>query len=318
MSGWPVHRAVSATSWSGRASAVTIGADTITMNCTCPYRTPGQYLGKLWLENAELVAPGVAENPEIVAALLLVVVAVGADRFEALDFRLDIVGFEVQVHPVLGDLLVAGALERDLVARGRAAGVIVVAATHPERPAGWVIAWGDPDAGGLDIRPLRFPGERTIDRTAVAGYLDKYATKSTEDTGHLSKRLRADTVDYYADDSHPGRLVEACWTLGTPEAGPDWERMRRWAHQLGYGGHFFTKSRRYTATFHVVRAARRTWVRRQADLDTEATNATEVVITSWSFVGIGWQTTGDALLAQTSAAVARERRRIAREEAVSA
>jgi hypothetical protein len=25
--------------------------------------------------------------------------------------------------------------------------------------------------------------------------------------------------------------------------------MRRWAHQLGYGGHFFTKSRRYTATY---------------------------------------------------------------------
>jgi Replication initiator protein, pSAM2 len=188
---------------------------------------------------------------------------------------------------------------------------------HPVRPTGWVIGWGDPDAGGLDIRPLRFPGERAIDRSAVAGYLAKYATKSTEDTGHLSKRLRPDTVDHYTDDTHPGRLVDACWTLGTPEAGPEWERMRRWAHQLGYGGHFFTKSRRYTATFRVIRAARRAWVRRQADLDTEATNATEVVITSWSFVGIGWQTTGDALLAQTSAALARERRRIAREEAVS-
>jgi hypothetical protein len=188
---------------------------------------------------------------------------------------------------------------------------------HPQRPAGWVIGWGDPDAGGLDIRPLRFPGEQTIDRSAVAGYLAKYATKSTEDTGHLSKRLRADTVDYYTEDTHPGRLVEACWTLGAPEAGPEWERMRRWAHQLGYGGHFFTKSRRYTATFHLIRAARRTWVRRQADLDTEATNAAEVVITSWAFAGIGWRTTGDALLAQTSAALARERRRIAREEAVA-
>ena len=188
---------------------------------------------------------------------------------------------------------------------------------HPERPAGWVIGWGDPDAGGLDVRPLRFPGERMIDRTAVAGYLAKYATKSTEDTGHLSKRLRADTVDFYTDDTHPGRLVDACWTLGAPEAGPDWDRMRRWAHQLGYGGHFFTKSRRYTVTFRVIRAARRTWVRRQADLDAEATNETELVVTSWAFVGIGWRTTGDALLAQTSAALARERRRIAREELIS-
>ena len=40
-------------------------------------------------------------------------------------------------------------------------------------------------------------------------------------------------------------------------------------------------------------------------------------MTSWAFVGIGWRTTGDALLAQTSAALARERRRIAREELIS-
>jgi hypothetical protein len=194
------------------------------------------------------------------------------------------------------------------------AGTAFFTPPHLLRPAGWVIAWGDADAGGLDARPLRFPGDRAIDRSAVAGYLAKYATKSTEDTGHVSKRLRPDTIDFYTDDTHPGRLVDACWTLGTPEAGPEWERMRRWAHQLGYGGHFFTKSRRYTATFHVIRAARRTWVRRQADLQTEAAIAAEVVITSWSFAGIGWRTTGDALLAQTSAALARERRRIAREE----
>jgi hypothetical protein len=56
-------------------------------------------------------------------------------------------------------------------------------------------------AGGLDVRPLRFPGDRMIDRTAVAGYLAKYATKYTEDTGHLSKRLRAETVDLYTDGS---------------------------------------------------------------------------------------------------------------------
>jgi len=64
--------------------------------------------------------------------------------------------------------------------------------------------------------------------------------------------------------------------------------MRRWAHQLGYGGHFFTKSRRCTATFRVIRTARRTWIRRQADLDTEATNDAAVVVTSWPFLGIGW------------------------------
>ena len=32
-----------------------------------------------------------------------------------------------------------------------------------------------------------------------AGYLAKYATKSTEITGHVSARLTADTIDLYAD-----------------------------------------------------------------------------------------------------------------------
>ena len=40
-------------------------------------------------------------------------------------------------------------------------------------------------------------------------------------------------------------------------------------------------------------------------------------IIAYAFAGIGWRTTGDALLAQTSAALARERRRIAREELIS-
>ena len=65
------------------------------------------------VEHAELVAPGVAHDPEVEAALLLVVIAGGAQRFQALDLGLDIVGLQVEVHPFLGDLLVVGALEQD-------------------------------------------------------------------------------------------------------------------------------------------------------------------------------------------------------------
>jgi hypothetical protein len=32
--------------------------------------------------------------------------------------------------------------------------------------------------------------------------------------------------------------------------------MRRWAHQFGFGGHCFTKSRRYGPTFKALREAR--------------------------------------------------------------
>ncbi|MBM7784969.1 hypothetical protein JOD67_001649 [Tenggerimyces flavus] len=38
-------------------------------------------------------------------------------------------------------------------------------------------------------------------------------------------------------------------------------RLRRWAHMPGYGGHFFTKSRRYSTTFGQLRRARIDWRR---------------------------------------------------------
>jgi hypothetical protein len=46
------------------------------------------------------------------------------------------------------------------------------------------------------------------------------------------------------------------------------------------------------------------------DTDEEST----LVIGTLGFAGIGWRTTGDALLANTSAALARERRRVGCEE----
>ena len=53
------------------------------------------------------VVPGVAEDPEVVAAFLLVVVTGGAEGFEMANFGLDVVGFQVGVHPLLVGLEVA-------------------------------------------------------------------------------------------------------------------------------------------------------------------------------------------------------------------
>ena len=64
------------------------------------------------MEHAELVAPGVAHDPEVKAALLLMVIAGRAQRLQALDLGLNIVGLQVEVHPFLGYLLVVGALEQ--------------------------------------------------------------------------------------------------------------------------------------------------------------------------------------------------------------
>jgi Replication initiator protein, pSAM2 len=179
---------------------------------------------------------------------------------------------------------------------------------HDERPAGWPIDWGEQ----LDIRPLRLRGNGDVTDSAVVAYLVKYATKSTESTGHVSKRLTASTVDYYADpDTHAGRLVDACWTLGGVEG---WDGLRRWAHMLGFGGHFGTRSRRYSTTLRALRAARRVWRRRELVETREHAEETTLVVGSWSYAGVGWRSTADALLATSAAARARERRRTARDE----
>jgi hypothetical protein len=220
---------------------------------------------------------------------------------------------------------------------------------HPDREQGWEIAWGaqlEPRQVRLTVRDLDDRGEITTG--AVAGYLAKYATKATEVTGHASKRLDEETARIHGvRTTHPGRLIRACWDLGTPPAAvhqdhdawicaggdptdPDsplgrWNagygRLRRWAHMLGFGGHFSTKSRRYSTTLGALRQARRDWRRAQLrdtgpedehqDLDDDETT---VVINSLAFAGIGWHTTADALLANTAAANARAQRLTAREE----
>ena len=177
---------------------------------------------------------------------------------------------------------------------------------HPDGP--WRIGWGEQ----LDVRPLRLRGDGDVTDRAVVAYLAKYATKSTESTGHVSKRLTASTVDYYADPhTHAGRLVDACWTLGGEDG---WDGLRRWAHMLGFGGHFGTRSRRYSTTLRELRAARRTWRRRELVETREHVEETTLVVGSWTYAGSGWRNTADALLATSAAARARERRRIARDE----
>jgi hypothetical protein len=192
---------------------------------------------------------------------------------------------------------------------------------HQKHPDGWSIEWGRQ----LDIRPVRVPGDREISDQMVAGYLAKYATKSTEAAGHLSRRLDRDTIDLYADPqgSHIERLIDACWTLGgydprlrlSEQHTRPYARLRRWAHMLGFGGHFLTKSRRYSITFRILRERRVVWRRTEyADAARQHDQETTLTVASLNYVGSGWLTSGDALLANTAAAMARERQRIGRIE----
>ncbi|MGH4022619.1 MAG: replication initiator [Pseudonocardiaceae bacterium] len=182
----------------------------------------------------------------------------------------------------------------------------------------------------LDIRPVAFTGALTD--IAVAGYLAKYATKATEATGHVSRRITTDTIGAYATTAtHAGLLIRACWTLGRRpdetypgEWKPSYGRLRRWAHMLGFGGHFATKSRRYSTTRRALKTARRDWHQarhhtRPASFDTaeHAEAETTLVVGVLTFAGVGYRTLGDQWLALTATAQARERRQTAKEERMS-
>jgi hypothetical protein len=132
-------------------------------------------------------------------------------------------------------------------------------------------------------------------------------------------RITAGNLRLYGNPaSHQGRLILTAWQLGN-HPHPDFQALRRWAHMLGYRGHFATKSRRYSTTMRALRAARRAWHRRQHPLAThEGSDETVVTITDLEWAGRGWRTTGDAVLALSATARAREHRPIGRKETSAA
>jgi hypothetical protein len=182
--------------------------------------------------------------------------------------------------------------------------------------------WGEQ----LDVRNITTDSDQAGELSAeqVAGYIAKYATKATESFGAgLDRRLTADDDLDHLDKlpAHVAELVRAAWELG---GRPELEglRLRKWAHMLGFGGHWSTKSRRYSTTFTVLRRARAAFARRRRACDGVPLDAwgrpeddqAVIVVASWSYVGSGYQTTGEAWLAASAAARAREARRIAKEE----
>jgi hypothetical protein len=180
--------------------------------------------------------------------------------------------------------------------------------------------WGEQ----LDVRNItRDDQEGELSAEQVAGYVAKYATKATESFGSgLDRRLTEDDLDYLDKlSAHVGKLIRACWELG---GRPELEglRLRAWAHMLGFGGHWSTKSRRYSTTFGVLRRTRVAFAKRRRARDGVPLDAwgrpevdqAAIVIASWMYVGSGYATEGERWLALSAAARAREHRRIAREE----
>jgi hypothetical protein len=178
--------------------------------------------------------------------------------------------------------------------------------------------WGEQ----LDVRHIGTDDGQELTAEQVAGYVAKYATKATEALGvTLDHRIGAEDLEELDVPAHVAELVRACFELA---ARPSLARLRlrKWAHMLGFGGHFATKSRRYSTTLGALRRARVAYAirrRRGNTMPLDAWGRPEedqavIVVASWQYLGRGYRSTGEAWLAASAAARAREERRIAKEE----
>ncbi|GAA3704680.1 hypothetical protein GCM10022224_082710 [Nonomuraea antimicrobica] len=125
---------------------------------------------------------------------------------------------------------------------------------------------------------------------AVAAYIAKYATKAAECVGTLDRRIQPlDNLDALPIREHARRLIAACMRLGNRSGLADLG-LSRWAHMLGFRGHFSTKSRRYSTTLGELRAAREEHMRAE-EITTGRlplfNEDTVLVIAHWEYAGQG-------------------------------
>lgn len=160
--------------------------------------------------------------------------------------------------------------------------------------------WGDQ----LDVQ---FIGSGLERAARAATYVAKYATKASADQPGLERRILSEAdLARRVLPPHLHRMAATAWTL---ETRPELERfrLRRHAHQLGYGGHFLTKSRTYSTTFSALRQARTLW---KVSSRLGGAGSTEVRREArWRVVGSGCTNEGEALFADAQRRQRAEERR---------
>jgi hypothetical protein len=169
--------------------------------------------------------------------------------------------------------------------------------------AGGMASWGP----AIDIRSFAPAGN---EGRALAAYIAKYATKSTDSFGRLDHRLKAADLSLLDLPLHLSRLVATAWELGGhPELAH--LRLRDWAHTLGFRGHWLTKSRHFSTTFSELRQARSGWASRRLGQTTEG--GSHARLKDWHYLGRGWANAGDVWLAETASRELTDARQHARE-----
>jgi hypothetical protein len=178
--------------------------------------------------------------------------------------------------------------------------------------SGLVLRFGDQ----LDTQTVNGGPTGQLTPEHAARYIAKYATKSAEDFGLGERRVTPEALPQLDVNDHVHRLVHTAWQFGEHTA---YEGVRRWVHMIGFRGHFASKSRRYSTTLGAIRGERRAYRQRQAAEHARELmpdeQETTLVVAHWEFAGVGYLTNGDAALALSAAARAREQRQAARDAA---
>jgi hypothetical protein len=191
----------------------------------------------------------------------------------------------------------AGLLEE---AVKEAAATAVVRSPMVDEDQGVILTarWGEQ----LDVRNITRDNnggddgaDKKLSAEQVAGYVAKYATKSTEALGvTLDHRIGEAELEDLHLPAHVAELVRACFELGSRPTLVGL-RLRKWAHMLGFGGHFSTKSRRYSTTLGVLRRTRAAFAARRHRCkqveragkygDESAAAKAAVVLARWRYLG---------------------------------
>ena len=195
-------------------------------------------------------------------------------------------------HPPIG--VDTAVLREAIIKAARTSRIVAPTAQgEPQR----VLRWGTQ----LDLRPVALDAEWTDQK--VARYIAKYATKGAEAAGTVNRPLRSIKYLHRVKGLSPQarNMIEACWRLG----GFDelaWLKLRQWAHMLGYGGHFSTKSRQYSTTLSAIRTGRAEYRAREAREAAGVAQLPDVPrlrVGSWQVAGTGYLTTAEETWAES-------------------
>jgi hypothetical protein len=132
--------------------------------------------------------------------------------------------------------------------------------------------------------------EADIKSSRLASYIAKYATKSTGAHDGPDRKIRSEEdIDRLTVSAHHKAMMRTAWDLGgIPEYAE--LNLRRWAHMLGFRGHFLTKSRAWSTTLGELRNIRARYRLAETLAALEVAEDDVLVVNDWEAVAFGHDT----------------------------